>query len=67
MRRAGTLDHDDAGGAVGGQRAVQAGGESEVAEMVGGELPLPALFGVLLGTGHDARVVHQHMQRAVRA
>ncbi len=44
----GGADHDDAGGAVGGQRAVQASGESEVPEMVGGELPLPTLFGVLL-------------------
>ncbi len=61
---AGGTHHDDARVAVGGQRLVQTGGEGEVAQVVGGELPFPSLFGVLLGAGHDARVVHQDVQRA---
>lgn len=61
----GGADDDDTGGAVGGERVVQARGEREVAQMVGGELQLPSLFGVLLGAGHDAGVVHQDVQRAL--
>ena len=45
----------------GGERVVEADGEGEVPEMVGGELHLPALGGVRLGHGHDPRVVDQQV------
>ena len=40
-------------------------GQREVAEVVGGELELPALRGVRLGAGHDPGVVDQDVQRPV--
>jgi hypothetical protein len=51
----------------GGERAVQPEREPEVAEVVGGELQLPAPRGALFGRGHHARVVDQDVQRALPA
>src|SRR4029450_487175 len=47
-------DRDDAGVAGGDEGVAQAGGQGEVAEVVGGELHLPALAGPRQRGGHDA-------------
>ena len=56
-------DGDDAAGAVGRQRVAQAEREREVAEVIRGELQLPALRRARLGARHDARVVDEDVQR----
>lgn len=58
-------DHHDPSAAVGGQRWMQPDRQREVAEMIRGELQFPAVRRVLLRRVHDARVVDQHVQRAV--
>ncbi len=58
-------DRHDAGAAGGRERAVQAGGKREVAEMIGGELELPALWCAGLRARHHAGVVDQDVQRPV--
>ena len=56
---------DDPSSVRGGQRVVQADGEREVPEVVGGELHLPALGRVLeRGERHHAGVVDEQVQRA---
>ena len=62
MRRG--ADRDDAPGAVGHERVVQAEREREVPEVVGGELQLPALGRARLGGRHHACVVDEHVQWA---
>jgi hypothetical protein len=56
--------HRDDPGSLGGQVAVQAAGQREVAEVVGGELALPALAGAPERAGHDPGVVDQDVHGA---
>lgn len=60
---AGADDHD-AGGAGVPQSRVQASGQSEVAEVVGGKLHFPAVRGEgACGKGHDPRVRDEDVER----
>jgi hypothetical protein len=63
-RLGGGADRDDARPGGGRERAVQAGGQGEVAEVVGGELHLPAFGGAHQRGGHQPGVVDQDVQRA---
>ena len=57
-------DGDDAGLAVAGHQAIEhEAGQGEVAEVVGAELKLEAVGGLLAGRRHDAGVVDQAVER----
>jgi len=57
-------DRDHPGAPGRGQRAAQSGGQGEVAEVIDGELHLPATSVAHQWGGHDAGVVDQDVQRS---